>query len=197
MPPVGLVAPESLYSTLVQDALRAEGVELGPDPGAPVVLVLPPVTLGELSSPAWTGRLDGIAVSVPMVVVAPPSSPVQHLLAHRIRVGRASVLDATTSTVSTIVSMLRLAVAGRQVIDPPFTSVAAGAPGLSESEWSVLELLAAGLSNRAIAEKRYVAERTVETHVRQIFQKLGLSDDPAVNRRVLAARLFVTGELAS
>ena len=197
LPAVDLVAPESLYSALLRTALRAEGVEIGPDRTAPVVLLLPPATIGELSSVEWSSRLDGIPLSVPMVVVAQPSAPVQHLLADRIRIGRASVLDATTSTMSTIVSMLRLAHDGRQVIDPPFApgQPAPGLPALSEAEWSVLELLAIGLSNRAIADKRFVAERTVETHVRQIFQKLGLADDPATNRRVLAARLLLTGEL--
>lgn len=197
MPPVGLVASASLYAALLLAALRDEGVDVRPDPGAPVVLMLPPATLGELSSPEWSTRLDGIPASVPMVVVAHPSTPGLHVLAPRIHSGRTSVLDATTSTMSTIVSMLRLAADGRQVIDPPFGS-GAGAPGLpllSQAEWEVLELLASGLSNRAIAEHRFVAERTVETHVRQILQKLGLPDDPGTNRRVLAARMFLTGVL--
>jgi DNA-binding NarL/FixJ family response regulator len=40
-------------------------------------------------------------------------------------------------------------------------------------------LVADGLSNRAIATRLFVTERTVEAHVNQIFQKLGLAAGPA------------------
>ncbi len=36
--------------------------------------------------------------------------------------------------------------------------------------------MAEGLSNRAIAAKLFVTERTVEGHIKQIFLKLRLSD---------------------
>jgi len=195
LPGVGLLAEESIFVALLGAALRAEGVDLAPDPDRAPLLVVPPSVPGELYSPAWTARLDGVSVDVPMVVLAAPSSPVQHLLTDRLQAGSASILDASTATVSTVVSMLRLAVDRRQVVDPPFVgrSTTSFADLLSDAERSVLELLATGMSNRAIAEFRYVAERTVETHVRQIFKKLGLPDDPDVNRRVLAARMVLTG----
>ena len=47
-------------------------------------------------------------------------------------------------------------------------------------------LLAEGLSNRAIAERLVVTGRTVETHIGQIFLKLGLRDEGAEHRRVAA-----------
>jgi DNA-binding NarL/FixJ family response regulator len=57
---------------------------------------------------------------------------------------------------------------------------------LSPREQEVLALVAEGRSNAAIAENLVLAERTVETHMRSIFQKLRITDTGDNNRRVLA-----------
>ena len=57
---------------------------------------------------------------------------------------------------------------------------------LSERERAVLGLMAEGLSNQSIASQLYLGERTVEAHIRAIFTKLGLPQEPDHNRRVLA-----------
>lgn len=57
---------------------------------------------------------------------------------------------------------------------------------LSSREHEVLSLLAEGLSNRAIAARLFVTDRTVEAHIRSVFTKLGLDDSPDHHRRVLA-----------
>jgi DNA-binding NarL/FixJ family response regulator len=62
---------------------------------------------------------------------------------------------------------------------------------LSGRERDVLSLVAEGLSNKAIAARLFVTERTVEAHVTQIFLKLGLHEDPDSHRRVLAVLAFV------
>jgi DNA-binding NarL/FixJ family response regulator len=57
---------------------------------------------------------------------------------------------------------------------------------LTPKEREVLTLVAQGLSNERIAQRLKVTSRTVETHTSRIFLKLGLHEDLATNRRVLA-----------
>ena len=64
---------------------------------------------------------------------------------------------------------------------------------LTPREREVLELMAEGLSNRAICERIVVTERAVERHVTSIFAKLGLRDTGADHRRVLAVLKFLNG----
>ena len=52
-------------------------------------------------------------------------------------------------------------------------------------------LIAEGMSNRAIAARLYVTERTVEAHVTQIFHKLRLPESPDQHHRVLAVLAFL------
>jgi DNA-binding NarL/FixJ family response regulator len=58
--------------------------------------------------------------------------------------------------------------------------------GLSEREREVLELMAEGLTNTAIARRLVLSERTVEGHVRGVMLKLDLPEDSDSHRRVLA-----------
>jgi DNA-binding NarL/FixJ family response regulator len=62
---------------------------------------------------------------------------------------------------------------------------------LTPREREVLELMAEGRSNNAIAEHMVVTERAVEKHVTSIFGKLGLAPAPEDHRRVLAVLAFL------
>ena len=62
---------------------------------------------------------------------------------------------------------------------------------LTPREREVLELMAEGRSNTAIAEQMVVTERAVEKHVTWIFGKLGLPPAPEDHRRVLAVLTFL------
>jgi DNA-binding NarL/FixJ family response regulator len=62
---------------------------------------------------------------------------------------------------------------------------------LTPREREVLELMAEGLSNNAIAERLVVTERAVEKHVTSIFGKLQLGADSDTHRRVLAVLAFL------
>ncbi|HEY5113983.1 MAG TPA: LuxR C-terminal-related transcriptional regulator [Nakamurella sp.] len=82
---------------------------------------------------------------------------------------------------------------GGTVIDPLITQEMLNRRGtvdhlqaLADRERDVLDLMAQGLSNTAIAERMSLSTRTVESHVRSIMTKLDLWEDPAGNRRVQA-----------
>jgi DNA-binding NarL/FixJ family response regulator/class 3 adenylate cyclase len=82
----------------------------------------------------------------------------------------------------TVVSQL----VGRRRRDDPLAD-------LTPREREVLELMAEGRSNNAIAEHMVVTERAVEKHVTSIFGKLGLAPAPEDHRRVLAVLAFLRG----
>jgi len=90
------------------------------------------------------------------------------------------IQDAETVVDPTIVSRL---LGRRRRVDP--------LAELTDRERETLALLAEGLSNKAIAGRLFVAERTVESHVTQIFAKLGVDAGPDSHRRVLAVLAFL------
>lgn len=62
---------------------------------------------------------------------------------------------------------------------------------LTERERDVLALMAEGHSNHGIAERLFLAPKTVETHIHRIFTKLALFPDDTAHRRVLAVLTFL------
>ncbi|MFD8564806.1 response regulator transcription factor [Streptosporangium canum] len=64
---------------------------------------------------------------------------------------------------------------------------------LTVRERAVLEHLAQGLVNTAIAERLHVSQSTVEKHVNAVFDKLGLARTPGYSRRVLAVLRYLNG----
>ncbi len=100
--------------------------------------------------------------------------------------------------VAVLVDALRRIEDGETVIDPTIVSRLVGRrrredplAELTEREREVLSLIAEGMSNRAIAARLFVTERTVEAHTKQIFLKLGLTESRDRHRRVLAVLAFL------
>jgi DNA-binding NarL/FixJ family response regulator len=73
---------------------------------------------------------------------------------------------------------------GRRRVDDPLAD-------LTPREREVLELMAEGRSNQAIAERLVVTPRAVEKHVTSIFGKLRLPASAEDHRRVLAVLTFL------
>jgi DNA-binding NarL/FixJ family response regulator len=87
---------------------------------------------------------------------------------------------------------------GGSALDPEIVSGLLGGgrrdgqlEALTPREREVLELVAEGLTNQAIADRLEIALRSVEKHVSAIFAKLGLADTGSEHRRVLAVLRFL------
>jgi DNA-binding NarL/FixJ family response regulator len=96
------------------------------------------------------------------------------------------------------VDAIRTVAAGGTVMDPEVVSKLLGRRShdepiarLSAREREVLELMAEGRSNTAIAQQLFVTEKAVSKHTTSIFAKLGLSASEDDNRRVLAVLAYL------
>ena len=89
-----------------------------------------------------------------------------------------------------LVRAVRATAAGEAVLSPAVATrllgqVRAPAPGptdtepLSQRELEVLELVAAGTTNREIAARLFISEATVKTHLLHVYRKLAVSDRAA------------------
>jgi DNA-binding NarL/FixJ family response regulator len=108
------------------------------------------------------------------------------------------LLKDRISDVDVLLDSVNRVARGGCVVDPGLADVLVGraeASGrlaeLTDREREVLGLLAQGLSNRAIAERLVVTGRTVETHIGQIFLKLGLRAAEGEDRRVAAVLAYL------
>ena len=107
--------------------------------------------------------------------------------------------DRVTNLAEFLDAVDRIA-AGGSVVDPEIVSTLLGRARprgaldeLTARERDVLELMAEGRSNQAIANRLGLTERTVEANVRVILSKLRLEPDAADHRRVLAVLAYLRG----
>lgn len=91
---------------------------------------------------------------------------------------------------------------GGSAVDPDVVSAlvsgrqvgAAGSGGvdqLTPRETDVLQLIAEGLNNSAIAERLVLSDRAVSKHINAIFAKLHLGEEPDAHRRVRAVLIWL------
>jgi DNA-binding NarL/FixJ family response regulator len=96
------------------------------------------------------------------------------------------------------VDAIRTVAGGGTVMDPEVVAKLLGRRSrdepisrLSAREREVLELMAEGRSNTAIAQRLFITEKAVSKHTTSIFTKLGLAADQDDNRRVLAVLAYL------
>ncbi len=108
------------------------------------------------------------------------------------------LLKDRISDVEQFASSVRRVAEGGSALDPAVVSELIGRQrkddplgALTPREREVLELMAEGRSNQAIADRLFVTLRAVEKHVTSIFSRLDLPASTDDHRRVLAVRVFL------
>jgi DNA-binding NarL/FixJ family response regulator len=120
------------------------------------------------------------------------------LLAHGTE-GVGYLLKDRVSDLGELTDSVRRIGEGSSVLDPAVVSQLVGQrrkgstplEDLTERELEVLALMAEGRSNKAIAERLFITEHTVEKHVKNIFATLRLPQSEDDHRRVLAVVTFL------
>lgn len=114
--------------------------------------------------------------------------------------GRAYLLKERVSDIDELVQAVRAVAAGDSWIDPKVVEALVSSSSRSQDsplrhltprELEVLAEIASGKNNASIAEALFLSGRAVEKHINSIFSKLGLSEEPALHRRVAAVLLFI------
>jgi PAS domain S-box-containing protein len=108
------------------------------------------------------------------------------------------LLKDSVANVDQLLDALERISAGGVVLDPKLVVDLVGRTlrpdpleVLTAREREVVELMAEGRSNAAIAERLWVTEGAVEKHIRHIFSKLRIPVAPDTHRRVLAVLTFL------
>jgi len=114
--------------------------------------------------------------------------------------GLGYLLKERVADVTELVRALNEVAKGGSVLDPKVVEALVAAKDrmahsplaqLTDREREVLEHMAQGQNNAAIARSLFLTERAVEKHINSLFHKLGLSDEPEVHRRVMAVLAFL------
>jgi DNA-binding NarL/FixJ family response regulator len=114
---------------------------------------------------------------------------------------RAYLLKERVSDVEQLLRAIQEVARGGSVIDPKVVEALVTARSrradsrleyLTPREQEVLAEMAQGRNNAAVAAALGLSERAVEKHINSVFSKLGLSEEPDVNRRVKAVLLYLS-----
>jgi DNA-binding NarL/FixJ family response regulator len=150
---------------------------------------------------------EGLRSSAPSigVVVVSQYADAEYALAllDKGAAGRAYLLKERVSDLDQLVNAIREVARGGSVVDAKVIEnlIAARSRNkrsalaeLTPREGVVLAAVAEGKNNAAIAAFLHLTEGAVEKHISSIFSKLGLSEEPAVHRRVKATLIYLAEE---
>jgi DNA-binding NarL/FixJ family response regulator len=169
----------------------------------------PEVVVTDIRMPP-TGTDEGIqaaadlriaAPSIGVVVLSQYANPAYALaLLDGGSEGRAYLLKERVGDVHELLAAIREVAGGGSVIDPKVVESLVSATSrrrateldrLTPRETEILREMATGKNNAAIAATLVLSERAVEKHTNSIFSKLGLTEEPNLNRRVKAVLMYL------
>jgi DNA-binding NarL/FixJ family response regulator len=114
--------------------------------------------------------------------------------------GKAYLLKTTLNEPAELIRAIEVVADGGAILAPEIqdellrlasTRPQAQLNDLTKREQEVLKLMAEGYTNSIIAQKLLISERTIESHVNNIFSKLNLTSEATHNPRVMAVLLFL------
>jgi DNA-binding NarL/FixJ family response regulator len=137
--------------------------------------------------------IPAFAVQTAVVVVTADEQRADALMA--IRAGARAIVFKRYAP-ETLLDAVRTAATGQLWMPPSLQSdIIAGfrepAPELTPREREIIRHVARGLRNAEVAQKLFITEQTVKTHLNNIFQKLGVRD--RVELTLYAVRTGIVG----
>jgi DNA-binding NarL/FixJ family response regulator len=160
---------------------------------------MPPTHTDEGLQAAAQIRADHPSVGILVLSQYVRPSYALELLSHGTE-GVGYLLKDRVSDLDELASGVRRVGEGGSVLDPSVVAQLVERPrsgddpleDLTEREREVLSLMAEGRSNKAIGQRLFITEHTVEKHVKNILGKLRLPESPDDHRRVLAVLTYLS-----
>jgi DNA-binding NarL/FixJ family response regulator len=181
---VGLLGADAGIEVVGEAADGVDAVRLAAETRPDVVLM--DLRMPELDGVAATGRILAADPRIRVLVLTTYETDEQILAS--IEAGASGYL-LKAAPQEEIIAGVRSVAAGQTALAPSIATtlvrrMRAGAsaagdrpgPALSARELQVLQLVAAGHSNTAIARELFIGEATVKTHLQHVFEKLEVSD---------------------
>ncbi|MEP6660550.1 MAG: response regulator transcription factor [Acidimicrobiales bacterium] len=206
-----IVEDEPLYRDLLRTSLERAGfvvVDAFADPASALALtpsLAPDVVLLDIE--LGSSSVSGVEVGIRLRRLMPAVGIVllsNHITPHLVTAlpvdvsgGWSFLSKRTVSDVDSLSRAITGAANGLVVYDAALShasSIRAGSPirRLTLRQRDIVELMAQGYSNKAIAQRLVVTDKSVENHLTRIYQQLGIgANDPATHQRVQVALLYL------